>query len=68
MRPLIFPDIVYFRAPDGTKSKARKLAKRLRTSQAEILRQSIHAGLSFLEAESGHRVRKRGRSNGQGKG
>ncbi len=49
MRPMIFPDVVYFRAPEGTKSAAKALAKRLRTSQAERLRQALFAGLEALK-------------------
>ncbi len=49
MRPMIFPDVVYFRAPEGTKSKARTLAKRLRTSQSEVLRQALYSGMEALK-------------------
>ncbi len=48
MRPQLFPDLVYVRAPEGTKSAAKALAKRLRTSQAEVLRQALFAGLEAL--------------------
>jgi len=49
MRTLIFPDLVYVRAPEGTKAQARRLAKRLKTTQAEILRRALDTGLEAMK-------------------
>ncbi len=45
MRPVIFPDLVQFKAPEGTLDAMRDAAQREKTTASEIARQALRAFL-----------------------
>ncbi len=45
MRPAIFPDLIQFKAPEGTLDAMRDAAQREQTTKSEIARQALRAVL-----------------------
>ena len=51
MRPVIFPELVQFKAPEGTLDAMRDAADRQRTTKSEIARQALRAFLPSAESQ-----------------
>ncbi len=48
MRTKAYPEHLYIRAAEGTRAEARKLAKRLKCTPTEAMRQALYMGMSAL--------------------